>query len=60
MISICCTEPKPDFQEFSDDEKKIFCRMVYFLRKRGCTVGEAQKVAFQQIFEDSISFDMGR
>jgi len=34
--------------------------MVYFLRKRGCTVGEAQKVAFQQIFEDSISFDMGR
>lgn len=55
-ISICCAEPKPDFKELTPDEKKVFCRMVYGLRKRGYSVADAQKVAYRKVLEDSIPF----
>jgi hypothetical protein len=58
LISICCIEPKPDFQEFSDAEKKIFCRMGYLLRKRGYSIPTAQKIAYQQVLEESIPFKL--
>lgn len=59
MISICCSLPKPDYQELASEEKKVFCKLVYLLRKRGYSIKEAQKVACRKILEDSISFDMG-
>jgi hypothetical protein len=35
MISLCCTLPAPDCQEFRHEEDKVFCKQVYLLRKRG-------------------------
>lgn len=55
-ISICCAEPKPDFKELTPDEKKDFCRMVYVLRKRGYSVGDAQAVAYRKVLEEGIPF----
>lgn len=57
-ISICCTLPKPDFKELTPDEKKVFCRMVYVLRKRGYSVADAQAVAYRKVLEASIPFDV--
>jgi len=31
MISICCSLPKPDYQELAPDERKVFCKLVYLL-----------------------------
>lgn len=60
MISICCSQPIPDYRELVSDEKKIFCRLVYLLRKRGYSVADAQEKAYRKILEDSISFDLGK
>lgn len=60
MISICCSEPKPDYQDLTPDERKVFCRLVYLLRKRGYSIKDAQEVAYRKILEDSISFDLGK
>jgi hypothetical protein len=52
MISICCSLPKPDYQELTPEERKVFCKMVYLLRKRGYSVVDAQRVAYQKVLED--------
>jgi hypothetical protein len=57
MISKCCTYPKPDLQELSDQERKEFCRLVYLLRKRGYSVADAQETAYRKILEESIPFE---
>lgn len=57
-ISICCTEPKPDYKELTPYEKKVFCRMVYVLRKRGYLVADAQAIAYGKVLEESISFTL--
>jgi len=57
MISICCSLPKPDFQELTLEEKKIFCKLVYILRKRGYSVKDAQDVAYRKVLEGGIPFD---
>jgi len=44
----------------SDEEKKIFCRMVYLLRKRGYSIPDAQIVAYRQVLEESIPFHAGK
>jgi hypothetical protein len=56
MISICCTPEKPDYQEFTPDERKVFCKMVYLLRKRGYSMEDAQNVAYQKVLEDGMPF----
>jgi len=58
MISICCTPPKPDYQELTPDEKNVFCKMVYLLRKRGYSVVDAQAVAYQKVLEDGMPFEL--
>lgn len=58
MISICCTLPKPDYQELTPDEKKAFCRLVYVLRKRGYSVTDAQAVAYWKVLEVGIPFEL--
>lgn len=60
MISICCSLPKPDYQELTPEEKKIFCRLVYLLRKRGYSIKDAQEVAYRKILDDSVPFDIGK
>ena len=56
MISICCTQPKPDYQDLSTEEKKTFCKLVYLMRKRGYSIEEAQEKAYRKILVESISF----
>jgi hypothetical protein len=56
MISICCTPLKPDYNDLVADERKIFCKMVYLLRKRGYSVVDAQKVAYRTVLEDGVPF----
>jgi hypothetical protein len=58
MISICCTFPKPDYNDLVANERKIFCKMVYLLRKRGYSVMDAQKVAYRKVLEDGVPFDL--
>lgn len=58
MISICCTPEKPDYQELTKDEKKVFCKMVYLLRKSGYPVVDAQRVAYQKVLEDGVPFNL--
>lgn len=58
MISICCTPEKPDYQELTLGERKVFCKMVYLLRKRGYPVLDAQVVACQKVLESCIPFKM--
>jgi hypothetical protein len=60
MISICCSQPKPDYQELAYEERKVFCKLVYLLRKRGYSVADAQEVAYRKILEGSILFDVGK
>lgn len=57
MISICCTLPKPDFLDLSPDERKLFCKMVYVLKKRGYSVTDAQAISYRKVLEESIPFD---
>jgi len=60
MISICCSLPKPDYQELTSEERKLFCKLVYLFRKRGYTVKDSQEVAYKKILEDSVPFDAGK
>jgi hypothetical protein len=57
MISICCTPPKAYYKDLADEERKKFCRLVYLLRKRGYSVLDAQKVAYQKVLQESIPFN---
>lgn len=59
MISICCTLPKPDYQDLTQEERKVFCKIVYLLRKRGYSVTDAQVVAYRKVLEGSIPFRFG-
>jgi hypothetical protein len=58
MTSICCTYIKPDYLDLSTEEKKKFCKLVYLLRKRGHSIKEAQEIAYKQLLEESIPFDI--
>jgi hypothetical protein len=58
MTSICCTPKKPDYLDLSTEEKKKFCKLVYLLRKRGHSVKEAQEIAYRDVLEESIPFDI--
>jgi hypothetical protein len=60
MISICCSLPKPDYQELSQEERKVFCRWVYLLRKRGYSVVVAQDMAYRKLLEDGLPFNVGK
>jgi hypothetical protein len=57
MISICCTEQKPDFKDLSFEEYKMFSRLVYLLRKQGYQVKEAQDKAYLFVLTSSIPFN---
>lgn len=56
MISICCSQAKPDYKDLNPDEKKTFSKLVYLLRKRGYRIEEAQDIAYLRILADSIPF----
>jgi hypothetical protein len=56
MISICCSEPKPNYQDLSFEEYRTFFKLVYLLRERGYSVMEAQEVAFQKLLEERVPF----
>jgi hypothetical protein len=56
MISICCTEPKPDYKNLSHEEYQKFCRLVNVLRRKGHQLEEAQDRAYHQVLEESIPF----
>lgn len=60
MISICCSQPKPDYQDLSTEERKVFCKLVYLLRKRGYPIKDAQEKAYRKILDDSVPFDLGK
>lgn len=56
MISICCTHPEPDYKDLALEERKLFCRLVYLLRKRGYSVRDAQRIAYRKVLEDGVPF----
>jgi hypothetical protein len=56
MISICCSEPKPDPKELTHEEYQKFCRLVNMLRKKGYQIEKAQDRAYHQVLEESIPF----
>jgi hypothetical protein len=58
MISICCTESKPEYKTLSHDEYQKFCRLVNILRKKGYQLEEAQDRAYHQVLEESIPFEV--
>ncbi|HOP40172.1 MAG TPA: hypothetical protein PLI53_03940 [Geobacteraceae bacterium] len=58
MISICCTPLEPDYKEFTPDERRIFCKVVYLLRKRGYSIREAQRVAYLKVLKDGMPFEL--
>ncbi len=58
MISICCTPEKPDYKELNPEEKKVFCKMVFLLGKRGYEVLDAQAIAYGKILEVGLPFDL--
>jgi hypothetical protein len=56
MISICCSEPKPDPKTLSKEEYQKFCQLVNMLRKKGYQLEEALNRAYHQVLEESIPF----
>jgi hypothetical protein len=56
MISICCSEPKPDYKTLSDEEYQEFCRLVNMPRRKGYQLQKAQDRAYHQVLEESIPF----
>lgn len=55
MLSLCCTQPAPDYQELSHEESKIFCKLVYLYRKRGYSIADAQTVSYRKVLAESIA-----
>lgn len=54
MISRCCTPERPDYRGLSPEEKYVFCKMVYLLRKRGYSVLDAQAMACRKVLGESL------
>jgi hypothetical protein len=40
--------------ELTHEESEKFCKRVYLLRKRGCSVAEAQVLSYRMVLADSI------
>ena len=57
MISICCTLPKPDYNDLIPEHKKRFGYLVNQLRKKGHTIADAQEKAYAQLWSEEIPFD---
>jgi type II secretory pathway component PulF len=60
MISLCCTPPKPDYQELSHEERTVFCKQVYLLRKSGYSIADAQAITYRRVLEESIAAVLGK
>ena len=54
MLSLCCTQPAPDYQELSHEERTIFCKLVYFHRKRGYSIEDAQAISYRRVLADKL------
>ena len=57
MTQICCTLPKPDYNDICYEDKQKFGFMVNQLRKKGYTLEKAQEIAYQRVTCDSIPFE---
>jgi hypothetical protein len=57
IISVCCTLPKPDYQDILPEQKKRFCFLVYQYRKKGCLLPDAQARAYSQLWSEEIPFN---
>jgi hypothetical protein len=57
MISICCTLPKPDYNDLNPEHKQRFGFLVHKLRKKGYTLPDAQQRAYAQLWSEEIPFD---
>jgi len=55
MLSLCCTQPEPDYQDLSHEERKLFCKLVYLHRKRGYSIADAQAISYRRVLADSIA-----
>jgi hypothetical protein len=57
MISICCTELKPDYKaELTPEEFEKFCYLVHTFKKKGERLADAQVKAYSQVLNNSIPF----
>jgi hypothetical protein len=55
MISICCTEPKPDYKkELTPEDYKKFCQLVNMLKKQGDRLEVAQEKAYSIVMVENI------
>ena len=55
MISICCTEPKPDYKkDLHPEEYKKFCQLVHMLKQKGDRLEVAQEKAYSIVMVESI------
>lgn len=57
MIKICCTLEKPDYTDVPPWQKQKFGLLVHQLRKKGYSVPDAQKMAYDQLWCDEIPFN---
>lgn len=57
MLQICCTLPKPDYNDLCYEDKQKFGYMVNQLRKQGHDLKKAQELAYQRVTCDSIPFE---
>jgi len=57
MISICCTELKPDYKkEFTPEEFQKFCKLVNQFSKQRYNLVSAQTMAYSKVLVESIPF----
>jgi hypothetical protein len=54
-----CGLREPNYDDLSIEDKKIFCRLVYLLRKR-YSIKEAQEVSLRKILDDSIPYNLAK
>ena len=55
MVSICCTEPKPDYKkELTPEEYKKFCKLVHMLKQKGDRLEVAQEKAYSMVMVESM------
>lgn len=57
MISICCTQPPPDYNSLLPEEKQKFGFLVHQMSKKGFDLTTAQERAYMLVLSDSIPFE---
>lgn len=56
--SVCCTPEPTDYNDLGVEDQQKFGLQVNQLSKKGHSLAEAQKIAYQKVTCDSIPFEL--